>query len=123
MSYDLTFLRTKDFAALPPETLLQHLDLIAMVRDELAPRRFFFRKRDICMVAFDALVPLLGLAQPSDGPVFHHVFRGARPAKLVEFFRAQQPHQGKLDRLSADTVLTRETVNEAKATLPDLKKL
>ncbi len=106
--------------AVPP------VDLVVVVRDELAPRRFFFRKRDTCVVPFDRLAPLLALAQPSSEPVAHHVFRHSTapaPARLVEFFRVQQPHQGKLDLLSADTVLTKEMVDEARAKLPDLRQL
>ncbi|HET6898290.1 MAG TPA: hypothetical protein VFK70_08075 [Vicinamibacteria bacterium] len=95
------------------------VDLIVLVRDELAPRRLFGRKRDTCLVTWAALRPLLGLGRRVEGETPYTRFEyGAAPAPIVDFFRHQPSHAAKLEGLSADQVLTHEVIEEARRTSP-----
>ena len=68
------------------------VDLLVLVRDELAPRKLFGRKRDMCLAKAAALRPLVGLGRRVESDTPYTVFAyDAPPAAIVEFFRTQPP--------------------------------
>ncbi|MET0551865.1 MAG: hypothetical protein ABW221_02435 [Vicinamibacteria bacterium] len=91
---------------------LPDVDLLLMVRDELAPRRLFRRKRDVCLVAMADAEPVLRHGRRVVGPPAHTVFDRVH-LRAVEFFRSRAPWTAPLDGLSQDQVLTRELLREA----------
>jgi hypothetical protein len=99
---------------------LPEVDLLVLVRDELAPRRLFVKKQDICLVSFSALRPLLTLARRVEDGVPYHLFQyDAPPSRLIEFFRSQQAFSEQLDGLPFDKVLSREVLDRAKARMAE----
>jgi len=97
---------------------IPEVDLVVMVREELAPRRLFRKVKDACLVPFDDVRPLLPLAEPRAAGAPYHLFSyGAPPEALVTFFRSQAGFEGQLEGLSFDGVLTRELVDAVKAKL------
>jgi hypothetical protein len=92
------------------------VDLLVLVRDELAPRGFFGKKRDTCLVPFSDLraVQHAGRRAAEDPP--YTLFDGEPPGpELTRFFTDRAPFKTKLDGLAFDDVLTREVLDEAKA--------
>ena len=94
---------------------LPDVDLLVLVRDELAPRRLFRRKRDLCLVATSDAEPVLRLGRRVDGPSAHTLFERVH-LKAVDFFRSRAPFAAQLDGLAQDQVLTRELLEEAQRT-------
>jgi hypothetical protein len=91
---------------------LPDVDLLVLVRDELAPRRLFRKKRDICLVAASEAEPVLRLGRRVGGPSAHTLFERVH-LKAVDFFRSRAPFTAPLDGLAQDQVLTRELLEEA----------
>jgi hypothetical protein len=96
-----------------PEAIPE-VDLLVLVRDEMAPRRLFSKRKDMCLVAFAAVRPLLSLARRIDDAVSYHLFEYPEPpAALIDFFRSSQPFSEQLDGLAYDGVLTKEALDLA----------
>jgi hypothetical protein len=91
---------------------LPDVDLLVLVRDELAPRRLFRKTRDLCLVATSEAEPVLRHGRRVGGPSSHTLFERVH-LKAVDFFRRQTPFSAPLDGLAQDQVLTRELLQEA----------
>ena len=94
---------------------LPDVDLLVLVRDELAPRRLFRKQRDICLVATSEAEPMLRHGRRVGGPSAHTMFERVH-LKAVDFFRGRAPFSAPLDGLAQDQVLTRELLEEAERT-------
>jgi hypothetical protein len=91
---------------------LPDVDLLVLVRDELAPRRLFRKARDLCLVAASEAEPLLRRGRRVGGPSAHTLFERVDLA-AVEFFRGRAPYAARLEGLPQDLVLTRELLEQA----------
>ncbi len=92
------------------------VDFLFLVRDKLGPRSFFKEKKDMCLVPFQTITPLLSLARERTVPVHHYLFDHVDPPrKIVELFKSQKSLDGQLDGLAWDQVLTAEIVEEVRS--------
>jgi hypothetical protein len=99
---------------------LPDVDVLMLVRQQLAPRRFlFFRPQDVAIAEFADLGPLLALAQDERTPVPHRVFRyAAPPAAMVEFFRSRPRFRAAQLGVPLERILDAELIEEALAAPP-----
>jgi hypothetical protein len=91
---------------------LPDVDLLVLVRDELAPRRLFRKTRDLCLVATSDAEPLLRRGRRVGGPSAHTLFERV-DLTAVDFFRGRAPYAAPLEGLPQDQVLTRELLEQA----------
>jgi len=96
---------------------LPDVDVLVLVRDELAPRRWFSKKRDVCRVAMAEATPLLRQGRRVDGPSPYTLFDRVQ-LRTVDFFRRRTPFAAELEGLPHDQVLTRELLEEAERQEP-----
>jgi hypothetical protein len=91
---------------------LPDVDVLVLVRDELAPRRWFRKQPDICRVAIAEAGPLLKHGRRVDGPSPYTLFDHVQ-LRTVDFFRRRASFAPQLEALPHDQVLTRELLDEA----------
>jgi hypothetical protein len=99
---------------------LPDVDVLMLVRQQLAPRRFlFFRPQDVAIASFADLGPLLALAQEERAPLPHRVFRyDAPPLAMVEFFRTRPRFRAAQLGVPLDKILDAELLEKALAAPP-----
>jgi hypothetical protein len=93
---------------------LPEVEIVACMREELAPRRLLVRRPDMALLPYRALGVLLRHARRVAEPAPHLVFAPQQPA-VVDFFRAATPHPGELEAVSFDHVLDAELVDAVRA--------
>jgi hypothetical protein len=91
---------------------LPDVDVLVLVRDQLARRRWLRKRRDMCLVTTSEAAPLLRVGRPESGPRPYTLFDRVH-LRAVDFFRRQEVFAGALDALAQDQVLTRELLEEA----------
>jgi hypothetical protein len=91
---------------------LPDVDLLVLVRNELAPRRGLRWSRDVCLVTTSEAAPILQDGRREAGPSPYTLFDRVL-LRAVSYFRRQAPFDGGLDGLALDQVLTRELLEEA----------
>jgi hypothetical protein len=91
---------------------LPDVDLLVLVREQLAPRRLFRKTRDICLVAAAEAEPVLRLGRRVEEPSAHTLFERVH-LKAVDFFRSRAAFTAELDGLAQDQVLTSEVLETA----------
>jgi hypothetical protein len=96
---------------------LPDVDVLVLVRDQLARRRWLRKNRDVCLVTTSEAAPLLRVGRRESGPSPHTLFDRVH-LRAVDFFRRQQPFAGALDALAQDQVLTRELLEAAEPAGP-----
>lgn len=102
-------------------TALPDTDLIVVVRESLAPRRFFRRKPDRAFATPAELAPIRQLGRRVGGEEGYWLFDSAvPPAPILDFFKSRIPWTGEFKGVPTESVLTRETLVEAMAA-PRLK--
>lgn len=93
--------------------VLPRTDVVVLVRDELAPRRWFRKQRHLCVVEFDELDAALQGFRVEREPVEHvYLDYDLPPPGIVAAFRAAD-REAQLTRMSADQVLDRELFEHA----------
>src|SRR5262245_52231785 len=99
---------------------LPDVDVLMLVRQQLAPRRLFlFKAQDVAIARFSDLGPLLALGTQVRAPVPHRVFRwDAPPAAVQEFFKGRTPFRGGQLGVPVDKVLDEELMQKALAAPP-----
>jgi hypothetical protein len=83
------------------------VDMLMLVRKELAPKRLFKTKQDFCLIPFSSIMNLLDLAEQHAG------FYEKRPKRIVEFFQSQKPCDQVNDGLPWDEVLETEAFEQS----------
>lgn len=91
---------------------LPDVDLLFLVRSRLAPRRWFRKKDDFCLVPVSEAATLLGQGRRYGLPSPYTLFDRVDP-QAVDFFRSRTPLTEPLAGLPHDQVLTRELLEEA----------
>jgi hypothetical protein len=96
---------------------LPDVDVLMLVRQQLAPRRLFlFKPQDVAIARFSELAPLLALGTAVAAPVPHRVFRwDAPPAAVRDFFTARTPFRGGQLGVPVDKILDAELMEKALA--------
>lgn len=95
--------------------LLPQVDAVVVVRQELAPRRFFFRKQDVVVVRWADLLPIVGDFPVADHPLHHIRLLYERPPEPIHRFLTElSPTHSALQALPFDQVLSAELVSAAR---------
>lgn len=99
---------------------LPDVDVLMLVRQQLAPRRFLlFRPQDVAIAAFADLGPLLALAREERTPLPHRVFRyDTPPLAMVEFFQSRPRVRAAQLGVPLDKILDAELLEKALAAPP-----
>lgn len=96
-------------------TAFPPVDRVLVYRDSLAPRRFFSRKPDFCLLGYDGVAALLkgfdrGRMPGAIVPGFK-----TPPAEIAAFVKGLSAIEGKPEMISADQVLDREIVERCQS--------
>ncbi len=94
--------------------LLPAVDVYFIAREQLAPRIFFMRREDACLVRRADLQPFIGAFDSASYalPVHHFNFQHP-PDEFCDFVRRLRPEIKKRPKPAMDEVLTRELVEAA----------
>ena len=97
--------------------LIPRVDYLMIGRKELAPRRFFRRTEDSCLVPLADALPLIERFATRDcaRPAFF-LHYASPPAEILQFVRALIPLDEKLEAVSLDQILNRELVEKHRKT-------
>lgn len=92
-------------------TLIPRVDALMIPRQELAPRRLFKKKADMCVVPFDSAFPLLEPFSSNSYtmPAFNLSYNTA-PASVLSFVKGLKPNEEKMEGIAMDQVLNQELI-------------
>jgi hypothetical protein len=89
--------------------LLPEVDFVVIVRDELAPRKFFKRKPDRALISWAQMLPAISsYSYVGDALPYHRLDFRAPPGEILSWIRGLSPHVGELTGIAAADVLDRE---------------
>lgn len=93
--------------------LIPQVDALVIPRYELAPRRLFRKKEDMCIVAIKKAFPLLEpfRAEGYAMPAFTLSYTAA-PVDLSSFVKSLKPNAGQAEGVANDQVLNRELIEK-----------
>jgi hypothetical protein len=97
-------------------TALPRVDLLIIDRDELAPRRFFSRRKDRALVEYAAAEPVLANFPMFDDPISYRQLRyPVQRQEVVDFVKGLHPTPQRLNGIGVDKILNAELVEAALA--------
>lgn len=98
--------------------LLPAVDMVLVARQELAPRRLFGRKMDVCAVPWGELMPVVGSYPVAQEPQRHlRLLHERPPRELVDWVRGLKPAQA-LQTLPFEQLLSAELLAAVRAEEP-----
>lgn len=94
-------------------TLIPQVDALVMPRQELAPRRLFRRKEDLCILPFADALPYLNKYRSGEYPIpaFSLTYASA-PTEIADFVKSLKPYHEKMTGVAFDQILNREIVEK-----------
>lgn len=96
-------------------TIFPKVDYLIVVRDKLAPSKFFVRTRDAIVVPWERVRPLLEKhGAPQEGGALALEYRRA-PADVAAFIRSLPPENPSIERIDFGSIIDRELVDRANA--------
>ena len=99
-------------------TLIPQVDVLVIPRQELAPRRLFRKKGDMCIVPSDIALPILKSFKSDEYPMPAYLLSYASPPTDVSaFVKSLKPYVKKIEGVAMDQVLNRELIEKAQGNL------
>jgi hypothetical protein len=94
-------------------TLIPQVDAIVIPRQELAPRRIFKKRDDLCIVNFGQALPLLEPFRTNEYviPSFKLSYSNA-PDNIKSFVKNLKPLSGDMNGVPVDQILNEEIINK-----------
>ena len=99
-------------------TLIPQVDALVIPRQELAPRRFFRKKGDMCIIPFDSALPILKSFRSDGYSMSAYLLSYATaPANVSAFVKGLKPNVKKIDGVAMDQVLNQELIEKVQEKL------
>lgn len=94
-------------------TLIPEVDYLIIPRKEIAPRRFFKRREDICCVPFKEALQVISPFRTDEFLLPSMMLPSPKsPDRIVRFVKGLSPYQKKFSLVSMDNVLNSEIVDK-----------
>ena len=96
-------------------TLIPAVECVFIVRDELAPKKWFRKKeRDNCLLTFDQLDGPLGLYKTEEyGISTYKLPPSETPGSIKQFIKKLQPSESNISIVTMDSILNQELIERA----------
>lgn len=89
--------------------LLPEVDFVIIVRDGLAPRKFFKRKADRALIPWAQILPAISsYGKVVEALAYHRLDFTSPPSRILSWIRGLSPYLGELNGIAASDILDRE---------------